>query len=337
MFLYFFVLIPSGRGADAPVKRTLHLLTYDSLMATGGLGSELVSQFEKRCECSVQVQSVGDAAQILSRLQLESMRGKAQTQIVLGIDQTLWGQLRPMALKWEPKAHFTYSIEAGFIPFDYGVLAWVWNPSWKGFVKENAPAQPPKSWKDLLDSKWKKSLALQDPRTSTPGLGFVLGARSVFGSNAADFFHQLKFQWATLTPGWSTAYGLFSKGEWPLVWSYTTSQAYEQRQNPHSPIRALIFEEGNPVQVEGALLIEKALPDSKDLQLAKEFISYLISPEVQQWIPTRQWMFPAVEGVTLPKEFRALPQPKKSLGLEVPLAGTGSLPSVLKEWESWIR
>src|SRR5690606_39464104 len=50
-------------------------------------------------------------------------------------------------------------------------------------------------------------------RTSTPGLGLVLWMKAVYGDKAADAWAKLKDRVLTVTPGWSEAYGLFTKGE----------------------------------------------------------------------------------------------------------------------------
>ena len=311
--------------------RELTVLTYDSLMADGGLGRELVSRFEKRCACTVKVQVVGDAAQMVSRLQLDASREKFQNQVVLGIDQSLWPQLRPLALPWMPRAKFLHSVGEGFVPFDYGVMAFIWSPSWKGFAGKTP--EPPRRWRDLLDPKWKKRLLLQDPRTSSPGLGFVMGARAVLQAQVQSYFQSLKTQWLTLAPGWSGSYELFLKDQAPLVWSYTTSQAYHRAKDPKSRFQAIVFEEGNPLQIEGAFLVKKALISTEAQKLAQDFISFLVSREIQELIPSRQWMFPSIAGVELPRNFRELPQPKAELSQMAEV----DLKQVLRDWERSIR
>jgi thiamine transport system substrate-binding protein len=224
------------------------------------------------------------------------------------------------------------TVETGFVAFDYGVLGWIWNPKWRGFSGSSVP-EPPRRWRDLLRPEWKKKLLLQDPRTSSPGLGVVLGVREAVGDDFSRFFSALRAQWVTLAPGWSGAYGLFLKDQAPLVWSYTTSQAYHRQQDPQAPYQALVFDEGNPLQIEGALAIEKAVDSPESLALAKRFLEFLVSTEVQALVPQKQWMLPARKGVKLPRSFRGIPQPKKQWILGV----QSDLSTVLREWETAIR
>lgn len=317
-----------ARAADAST-RILSILTYDTLMAEGGVGPEVVSRFEKSCGCRLKIQVAGDAAQMISRLQLEQLRGRSETQVVVGVDQALWPQVRAMALKWTAVGEFEHTVEDGFTPLDYGVMGWIWNPEWKGFL--GSPPEPPKSWSDLLDSKWKRRLLLQDPRTSTPGLGFVLGARAA--AVQSGFFKGIRAQWMTLAAGWSGSYGLFLKGEAPLVWSYTTSQAFHLSKDPKSPLRALVLEEGNPIQIEGSFIVEKAVANAGQRELAQQFVQLLASREIQERIPKTQWMLPALKGVALPREFQSIPAPRKILRPP----GDVDLRAVLREWEISIR
>ncbi len=319
-----------AKAAEAP-SRVLSVLTYDSFMAQGGLGPEAVSRFERQCGCRLKIQVAGDAAQMVSRLQLEQLRGRSETQVVVGVDQALWPQVRSMALKWTAAGDFEHTVDLGFTPLDYGVMGWIWNPEWQGFA--GSPQQAPSSWKDLLDPKWKRRLLLQDPRTSTPGLGFVLGAQAALGNDGRAFINQIRRQWMTLAAGWSGAYGLFLKGEAPLVWSYTTSQAYHLSKDPKSPLRALVFDEGNPIQIEGSFIVEKAVTDPARQQLARQFVELLASREIQERIPKTQWMLPALKGVALPQEFQSIPLPKKILRPPADF----DLRAALRLWELSIR
>lgn len=77
-----------------------------------------------------------------------------------------------------------------------------------------------------MDGDPSQKIAIQDPRTSTPGLGLLLWVKSVYGDKAPEAWAKLRKRILTVTPGWSESYGLFTKGEVPMVLSYTTSPAY---------------------------------------------------------------------------------------------------------------
>jgi thiamine transport system substrate-binding protein len=146
-------------------------------------------------------------------------------------------------------------------------------------------------------------------------LAFLLYSRDVLGKDVRKFWEGFRSQWLTLTPGWDEAYGLFMKGEAPLVWSYTTSQAFHRFHGDHEGIyQAYVFKEGQPVQIEGAALVKGAFKSEEERKLAREFMEFLISREAQELIPTRNWMFPVLKSASLPPAFKDVPRPTKLWG-----------------------
>ena len=92
---------------------------------------------------------------------------------------------------------------------------------------------------------------IEDPRTSTPGLGMLLWMKAVYGDEAADKWKQLSKRILTVAPGWSEAYGLFTSGEAPMVLSYTTSPAYHEIAEDSQRYKAADIADGLYIQVEG--------------------------------------------------------------------------------------
>ena len=135
-----------------------------------------------------------------------------------------------------------------------------------------------------------------DPRMSTPGLGFAAWTVAFFGNEYESYWRKLKSAILTMSPGWSSGYGLFTKGEAPLVISYVTSPAYHVYADNSTRYKALVFDEGHVQQVEGAG-ITKGAANSKG---AKAFLDYLISDEAQSELPIGQWMYPVNKNVVLP-------------------------------------
>lgn len=316
----------------------LVLYTYDSFIAEGGIGPEIFPLFEKKCGCKLRVVSVGDGLQLLTRLQLDHERGVREADVVLGLDQQTWDRAKPWIESWGSWSPLGYSqispevrLEKGFLPFDYGVFAFMAD---RQAMKE-AGLTIPRSLQDLLKSEWKRNFILEDPRTSTPGLAFVLYSQNVVPFES--FWKKLKQQWLTVSPGWAQAYGIFLKKEAPLVWSYTTSQAYHQEHgdNPKSRrYEAVLFDEGQPLQVEGAAMVKGINASPEKLQLAKNFLNFLISPQVQSWIPGKNWMFPVLKHTELPQSFSLLPRPKKLILLRKKSAEVNE---ILSQWRALVH
>lgn len=289
----------------AAADRTLTIYTYESFTAEWGPGPKVKEAFEKTCGCTVNYVSTADGVALLSRLRLEGAATKAD--IVLGLDTNLIAEAKETGL-FAPHGIDTGAVKVPgnfeddvFVPYDYGHFAVVYD--------SETLKNPPKSLKELVEGNPDEKIAIEDPRTSTPGLGLLLWVKSVYGNKAPEAWAKLKNRVLAVTPGWSEAYGLFTKGEVPMVFSYVTSPAYHIDQEKTERYKAAEFEEGHYVQVEVAGLVKS----SHDPDLAKSFLRFMIGPTFQDVIPTTNWMMPAAATSTpLPDAFGKLISPKKT-------------------------
>lgn len=289
--------------ADMP---TLTIYTYSSFTSEWGPGPAVATAFEATCGCKIEWVAVEDGAALLGRLQLEGKN--TQADVVLGLDTNLTGEATATGL-FAPHAMHLSGLKLPiawtdpvFVPYDFGYFAVVYDTT-------RLP-NPPTSLKDLVAGDAAQKILLQDPRSSTPGLGFMLWMREVFGDQTADAWKQLRPRILTVSKGWSEAYELFTKGEAPMVLSYTTSPAYHMIAEKSDRYAAASFVEGHYMQVEVAGIIA----GSPEEDLAKQFLAFMVSPGFQDVIPTTNWMFPVIDPTGgLPPEFGKLVQPAKSL------------------------
>ncbi|MHA1523619.1 MAG: thiamine ABC transporter substrate binding subunit [Alphaproteobacteria bacterium] len=292
----------------APARaEKLVVYTYDSFVAEWGPGPKIKSAFEARCGCELEFVGLADGVAILNRLRFEGARARAD--IALGLDASLIAQARDSGLFVAHGIDTTgLSVPGGwsneaFVPFDFGYFAFVYD--------QTRLANPPASLAELVNSGT-QSIIIQDPRTSTPGLGLVLWMRAVFGEKAGQAWAKLAPRIVTVTKGWSQAYGLFLKGEADMVLSYTTSPAYHQSVEQVTKYRAAGFAEGHYRQIEIAGLLKAA----KHPALARRFLAFLLSRQAQNILPATQWMYPVrAQGVALPPAFDTLVKVKKSLSI----------------------
>ncbi|KAG1663496.1 Thiamine-binding periplasmic protein [Nymphon striatum] len=163
------------------------------------------------------------------------------------------------------------------------------------------------SLKALIEDPNSPKILIQDPRTSTPGLGLLLWVKKVYGDQAADAWKKLAPRIVTVSKGWSEAYGLFLKDEAPLVLSYTTSPAYHIIAEGKNNFAAAKFSEGHYQQIEVAGMIAT----SKNKTLAKKFlVSSKVKLSRESFQPTN-WMYPAALAKTeLPEAFNTLIDPE---------------------------
>jgi thiamine transport system substrate-binding protein len=286
-------------------EKTLTVYTYESFVAEWGPGPKVKETFEKTCGCKVEWVGVADGVELLTRLKLEGEGTKAD--VVLGLDTNLiseakaTGLFEPHGLKPEGLTVPGGFSDDTFLPYDYGHFAVVYDTE--------ALKTPPASLKELVEGDPSQKIVIEDPRTSTPGLGLLLWVKSVYGDKSTEAWAKLKDRVLTVTPGWSEAYGLFTKGEAPMVLSYTTSPAYHVIAENTERYKAAAFSEGHYIQIEVAGLTRT----SHDKDLAREFLTFMTGPDFQSIIPETNWMMPA--GKTrdpLPAAFEALVKPEKT-------------------------
>ena len=293
-------LIAMAAQAETPV---LKVLTYDSFVSEWGPGPAVEKAFEARCGCDLQWDAPGDGAALLARLKLEGARSDAD--VVLGLDTSLTGAAAATGLfvphGTTPKLDLPIAWDDPlFLPFDWGWFAFVYD-------KTRLPVAPD-SLRALAQSDVK--IVIQDPRSSTPGLGLLLWVKAAYGDQAAQVWAALAGNILTVTPGWSEAYGLFLEGEADMVLSYTTSPAYHLIAEEDASKAAAAFDEGHYLQVE----VAGKLANSDQPALADQFLDFMLGAEFQGVIPVTNWMYPAAtapEG--LPKGYETLMQPEKSL------------------------
>ncbi|HBC3895014.1 TPA: thiamine ABC transporter substrate binding subunit [Vibrio parahaemolyticus] len=301
-------------------ENTLTIYTYDSFAADWGPGPKIEQAFEAKCGCDVNFVALDDGVSILHRLRLEG--GNSKADIVLGLDNNLMAEAKKTGLLTEHNVDTANTVlpngwsDTTFVPYDYGYFAFVYN-------KEKL-ANPPKSMKELVETRDDLKVIYQDPRTSTPGQGLMLWMKSIYGDDVTQAWQKLASKTVTVTKGWSEAYSMFLNGESDLVLSYTTSPAYHLIAENDSKFATANFAEGHYMQVEVAAKVK----GSKNSELADQFMNFILSDEFQSAMPTGNWMYP-VTDVELPKGFETLSVPSKSLSF--------SADEVAKMRKSWIR
>ena len=297
--LSWFAACKKEKSAD------LVIWTYDSFNSEWGPGPDVSKIFEEKTGIKITWVSHGDAGEIVSRLIQE--RDNSDADIILGLDQNLAARILDSGLleAYRPKGYEKIIkdvvLDADFriTPFDYSYFA---------IVYDSQAVNPPKSLEDLTSPQFKQKLILIDPRTSSPGLGFFAWVKEIYGTDWKDYWRRIQPSILTIADGWSSAYGLFTRGEAPLVLSYTTSPGYHLEYEETERYKAAIFSDGHAMQIEAAGLLKSA----KNKSNAKTFLDFMISPDFQNIIPLTNWMYPVID-IPLPDSFRINPKSDKSL------------------------
>lgn len=322
-FIYFVMLLIFStstlfaQGAKEEVKipeeasKTVTVYSYDSFCGDWGPGPQVAKGFEEKTGIKVNYVADGDAVEMLTKLTLE--KDNPQADVFLGatndmaakaLNSNLFESYDSPILKDIPQ-ELQFDSTKTLNPFDYGNFAFVYDS--EKLAKEDIPT----SLEDLTDPKYKNKIILIDPRTSSVGLGLLIWTREVFGDDYLNWWEQVKDNVLTITDGWSSAYGMFTEGEAPLVISYTTSPVYHVMWEESTRYQVALFDEGHSSTIETIALLKS----SKNKAAAKQFIDYILN-EAQETIATTNIMYPSNSTAKLPDAYQWAPKPDKSLTLE---------------------
>lgn len=288
-------------------QKEVVVYAYDSFLGEWGAAEKIAALFEAETGIRATFVDCGDAVEVLARAVLEKNSPKAD--VILGLDGNLAERARQENIL---QPHKPQNADAALgknstllgalggdwllTPFDYSHFALIYDKA--------SGLEPPRSLSDLTRDTYRRKIILIDPRTSTPGVGFVEWTVAAFGDGYKDFWKKLAPNILTLAPGWSAAWGLFSNGEAPLVISYATSPAASIEYEGLDKHECLVFGEGHVLQVEGAGVLAGAQNEAG----ARQFVDFLITQKAQEILPLTQWMFPANEAARLPASYASLPQ-----------------------------
>ncbi len=317
----------NSAAAKSADDNTLVIYTYDSFASDWGPAAQVIPPFEEKYGIKVDLRAAGDAGAVLSRIILEKESPKAD--IMIGLDNNMLAKAlesdvfeayKPENASKIPE-HLVFDESWHAVPFDYGYFSINYD-STRLF---NLPA----SLEDLTKEEYADSLILMDPRTSSPGLGFMLWTVAVYGDDFTEYWKRLGPSVLTITDGWDTGYGMYTTGEAPMVLSYNTSPPVHVEYDETDKYRALIFEEGNYMQIEAMAIVKNA----QHRKAAEKFIEYMLTDDFQNAIPLTNFMLPVNPDTKLPDSYQYAPDASKTL-----LLSTSVIESNLDTWlEQWLE
>ncbi len=306
---YLLVYLPHQQGGE----RKVVIYTYDSLLAWGPdknkTYDKVFKEFERRTGIKVELHLFSSGGEAVSKVIEEYESGQVRADIIIGIDPINLVKLKKKGIL-EPYTPpnigeiyswliQSYDPDHYAIPYDYSLIAFIYDREYiNDTVMENITFE---SFTENLGS----TLVVEDPRTSTTGLNFLLYEITVY----TKILHKDWREWWRTTkphvePGWSEAFDRFSKGDYHIMVSYGTDPAYSAFFENSTRIgAALVKYNGTPLgwlQIEGIGLIKNA-PHKEE---AEKFIEWFLGREVQEEIPLNNWMYPANKNVELPEVYK---------------------------------
>lgn len=170
------------------------------------------------------------------------------------------------------------------LPFGTGYLALVYD-------ERELEYDPPTGFEEL--SEYADALLAQDPRTSAPGLAFLLWTIDEYGDDYLEYWRDLRANGLEVREGWTEAYReAYLEEQRPMVVSYSTDRVaasaagWDLRRHQTTALEGQGFRTTEGVAV---------FADSPRTDLAFEFVDFVLSNEAQAEIARRNAQFPAVE------------------------------------------
>jgi thiamine transport system substrate-binding protein len=301
-------------------KTDLIIYTYSSFLDWGDEGWRNVTEaafaaFENQYNANVTIYLLQtDANGIVSRLNAEAASPVAD--IVIGIDNLLILQetarnvlepYTPSNLNLIDESLVTaLDPDHYVVPFDFGLVTLIYDIA--SINTTSNPELETLTFNDLATEELASTLVTEDPRHSSPGLAFLLTEITVqeklVGADWKDWWTSVADE-IDVQPGWTDAFNKFyDDPSINMVVSYGTDPAWTAYNYGIVPDTAVatIYHEGNHyawTQIEGIGLVK----NGPNPELAKAFIEYCLTSEVQSHIALNQWMFPANMHVTLDPAF----------------------------------
>jgi thiamine transport system substrate-binding protein len=297
----------NGSGSGS---KTVTLVSHDSW----AVSKNVLADFEKKSGYKVKVLEDGDAGQAVNKAILT--KDNPQGDVFFGVDNTLLSRALDNGLFQSYEAKGADRIKAEYradqdkhrvTPIDSGDICVNYDKAW--FTEHKL--QPPTSYDDLIKPAYKNLLVTENASTSSPGLGFLLGSAAKYGDDGwQGYWKKLKANGVKVVDGWEQAYneefsgsagGKKAKADRPLVVSYASSPPAEVIYADPKPKTAPTgVADGTCFrQIEYAGLLSNA----KNTEGGKAFLDFLLTKEFQQDMPLNMFVYPVVEGASVPAEF----------------------------------
>ena len=297
----------------------LVIYTYESLLADPGYNFvEGFANYSGIAKEDIHLVLLEDANSIVTQAVLE--KNNPVADVLIGLDNVLIHKAKKEEILEPYNSPELVNISSelitnldplkNIVPYDYGIIA-LWFDNSRINTTSN-PELETLSLQDIIDENLDEILIVEDPTLSSPGLGFLLWTIAVYGDPTIDFDGLLKDDWRNwwksasknlrIAPSWGAAFDIYYTEEEnrPMMVSYGTSPAYDVchplwgvGSGSEPPSTAIVSHENGTenawLQIEGIGLVD----NSPHPVNAKMFIDWFLSTELQDNIPSNNWMYPA--------------------------------------------
>ncbi|MGZ0747062.1 thiamine ABC transporter substrate-binding protein [Haloparvum sp. AD34] len=238
------------------------------------------------------------------------------------LDDDLFVEAGDVAGAENVKSGLQFDPQGRAVPYDTGYIS---------LVYDGTSVEAPETFDGLLKEEFAGDLIAQNPASSATGRAFLLHTIHEFGEEQyLDYWSDLQANDVRVLGSWSDAYSAWSGGEAPMVVSYSTDQVFADQSGADLEKHQIRFlnDQGyaNP---EGMAVFDGA----SNAGLARDFMGFLLQPEIQGGIAQRNVAFPATTNAQLPADYAELakepPEPVTFTYEEL----KGSVSGWIDDWE----
>jgi thiamine transport system substrate-binding protein len=277
----------TGCSSSSPAETTtplqeLTVVSHDSFV----ISDSQLAEFKEQTGITVTLVKAGDAGALTNKLVLT--KDSPLGDVFFGIDNTFLGLAESNGV-----------VDGEAVAIDFGDVCMNYDKAW--FAARGLVA--PTSIDQLTEPAYKNLTVLENPSTSSPGLAFLAATVGKYGEDGwRNYWTLLKANGVKVAAGWEEAYytdfsGSSGKGAYPIVLSYSSSPAYEVREDGQSGTASIL--DGCFRQTEYAGVLAKA----KNPAGALAFIDYLKSESFQRSIPESMYVYPIDKSIVLPADW----------------------------------
>lgn len=293
--------------------QTLTVLTHDSF----NISQAVIDAFTAETGIGLEFIAAGDANEVVSRAILT--RDNPLGDLLYGVDNSSLSRAVAAGIfepyespnltlvnpryQFDPE-HFVTPINVGYVNFNIDLAYF-----------ETTGLALPSDISELTEPEYARRTVVQNPATSSPGLAFMLTTIARFGEGMhgdwLDYWAALRDNGVQVTDGWSnayyTAFSLYG-GDRPIVLSYASSPTAEvifaEEPLEEAPTVNLFCESCVFEQIEAIGILR----GSSNIEAAQQFIDFMLTETFQQDIAPNMFVYPVVDGTSLPPEFNQFGQ-----------------------------
>lgn len=193
-------------------------------------------------------------------------------------------------------------------------------------VNSTPSSELPRTLRELATRRWAPQFVTEDPRFSSPGLGFLIATIDTFGETGPytwkEYWRDLLANGTLVARDWTEAYVYYYTGGYgqydpstfrggrSIVTSYTTSPAVEVYFGTPSPPGVSLEP---PYGVFHQIETMGILRGSTHVPLAQAWIDFCLTNEFQNRTAPELAVYPVVDGIPLPDAFVQYATPPERL------------------------